>query len=847
MPADDADLREMETRVQVVLADCGWILERIGRALEERLPYVAVGDRISSAAAVNYYVNYSAWRNPGPTRDVAFFTHIEEAAPEAAQHFFEVAHAVEYCVCMSQLYVDRLRAKGIERVRLIRPGVDLERFRPRLRLGVAGRTYPTARKGEDLLGSVAELEFVELHTTGGNWAVESVPHEDREGFYASIDYLLVPSRYEGGPMPVLEALATGTPVISSEVGFVRELPHISFRTGDALDLRRVLCELYADRLRLRESVLDSTWDRFGELHDRLFHEMGVAPQPSAAARNEPLRVLLVSREDPHGGGPSYRVPRTAEALRARGHQVELTTAAEPDATGFDIAHVFNIWPPEQAVRQLESLGRQGVPLLFSPIFMDLLEHLAAGATLLPLFAAGLTPSERVAVLRSFPAELAGWLEEARKRRPHPLEAYGALLRRCLTHVDAIVVLGDTELAAIREHAPDPPRTFSVPNAPVVVSDRVGDPPEGLASGGYVICAGRLERRKNQLLLIEALRDTGIPLVLVGATPEPDYAQFCREVAAGLPVRFLPHLAADSGAYTALLAHAAVFVLPSWIEGAPLAALDAASLGVRLVLADRGCVREYFEGHARYFNPASVAEIRARVLEAWNEAQHTCSGDPELHGLVADRFSWNRVVEATESAYRSLLGPPVRHPRGAESPPPARRRLEIGSGEDPQPGYEHLDARPHLPDLDHLCDAGGPLPIEDGTFIEVLSRSCLEHIPWRRAPEVLREWVRVLAPGGTLRLYLPDLEYIAGQYLSGRDDEHLHPSYRRAADELLGGYNHRTWALIKLFAGQEYPENFHCAAYDLESLSALMRKVGLIDVRRLEPHYALHVVATKPAS
>lgn len=32
---------------------------------------------------------------------------------------------------------------------------------------------------------------------------------------------------------------------------------------------------------------------------------------------------------------------------------------------------------------------------------------------------------------------------------------------------------------------------------------------------------------------------------------------------------------------------------------------------------------------------------------------------------------------------------------------------------------------------------------------------LEHIPWYKTEEVLREWVRVLKPGGVLEVWVPD--------------------------------------------------------------------------------------------
>ena len=53
-------------------------------------------------------------------------------------------------------------------------------------------------------------------------------------FYNNIDYLLILSNNEGGPVPVLEAFATGKPVIAPDVGWCWEYPVIKYNTIDEL-------------------------------------------------------------------------------------------------------------------------------------------------------------------------------------------------------------------------------------------------------------------------------------------------------------------------------------------------------------------------------------------------------------------------------------------------------------------------------------------------------------------------------------------------------------------------------------------------------------------------------------
>src|SRR5215831_6563373 len=96
-----------------------------------------------------------------------------------------------------------------------------------------------------------------------------------------------------------------------------------------------------------------------------------------------------------------------------------------------------------------------------------------------------------------------------------------------------------------------------------------------------------------------------------------------------------------------------------------------------------------------------------------------------------------------------------------------RRLEIGSGNRPTAGFEHLDFDPTLPDLQYCADFRNLDFIENDTFDEILSVHCIEHIPWREIKATIREWVRVLKPGGKIRIVTPSLRFICDAFVSKR--------------------------------------------------------------------------------
>ena len=91
------------------------------------------------------------------------------------------------------------------------------------------------------------------------------------------------------------------------------------------------------------------------------------------------------------------------------------------------------------------------------------------------------------------------------------------------------------------------------------------------------------------------------------------------------------------------------------------------------------------------------------------------------------------------------------------------RLNLGSGDTPLEGYVNIDRK-----------SGGqayPLDYADGSVDEVRASHVLEHFSHRQTLDVLKDWIRVLKPGGRLRVAVPDFRWCVERFARGEPTDH----------------------------------------------------------------------------
>ena len=127
------------------------------------------------------------------------------------------------------------------------------------------------------------------------------------------------------------------------------------------------------------------------------------------------------------------------------------------------------------------------------------------------------------------------------------------------------------------------------------------------------------------------------------------------------------------------------------------------------------------------------------------------------------------------------------------------KLNIGAGSTVIEGFTPIDRKLGLEAF--------PLAYEDKSVDEIRASHILEHFSFGDAEKALKEWVRVLKPGGKIRLAVPDVDKV----LACDNEERL----------------------FYLMGGQTDENDFHKSAYDNARLSGLMAHCGLANVQRWE--------------
>ena len=377
-----------------------------------------------------------------------------------------------------------------------------------------------------------------------------------------------------------------------------------------------------------------------------------------------MNVLLVNHGNAAawGGGDGVQIRETAKRLEQRGHRVAMVNSDRPDPRGFDLVHIFNCRVHQSFVQQMATCQQHGTPVVVSPIWVSIPKALWGSrgtmAVVQKLVEQGEAGGEQALTLlrkRQLTVQLPEGTVEANGGGSCDLgwlPQVGSLLRQA----DGLLPNSWLELKAVQSDLGWWGDCFEVAHYGVDPRLFLDADPEPFRThtgiqGPFVVQGGRIEPAKNQAMLCWALRESQLPVVLIGGSQNwPAYAQLCRQIY-GDRLTIIDHM--PQTLLASAFAAAAVHVLPSWMETCGLVTLEAALTGTPVVGSTFGHELEYLQGEAWWADPADPSSIRTAVEAAWQAGRHHAR-PLRLKRRILETFNWERTVDATERLYSRVL-------------------------------------------------------------------------------------------------------------------------------------------------------------------------------------------------
>lgn len=159
----------------------------------------------------------------------------------------------------------------------------------------------------------------------------------------------------------------------------------------------------------------------------------------------------------------------------------------------------------------------------------------------------------------------------------------------------------------------------------------------------------------------------------------------------------------------------------------------------------------------------------------------------------------------------------------------KRLLNVGCGGNTHPEFVNLDYA-WRPGMDVCWDITRGIPLDDGSMDGIYSEHCLEHIEHEQCVVVLREFFRVLVPGGVVRIVVPHGGLYLDLYAKARSGSPVSFPYvgpegeRDRLEDSRYGFT-PMMAVNRIFRGYG-----HLFAYDYDTLAGFLAAAGFSDIR-----------------
>lgn len=533
---------------------------------------------------------------------------------------------------------------------------------------IVGQTRPDSPRGVDYLNKLKVFAGTVGEGAHITFVTSFVPDEQVQEYLATADLVMLDyrSRYIESSLACSLAVGAGALVAASIApamlafgdavwhmtdGYKPSISAELLLTDETLQVElRKNAKAYAEKHSWKEIsvLLSQVYSSIGfSLVPRHLREVETKKEspvtttytPKKAVK--PLRILMQNRTATFSarGGDTVVLEYLRDGLTARGCNVTVDLTGHADPRNYDLIHLFNFATPDITRARAEAAVKAGVPFVVTTLYEEVPEfhnQSQAVATRLKDYVARRQDKE---FWEKYKINLA--LVPRASRFDNDWVA---------THAAALFANGESEKRAIERDYPKAKTPTVIPLGHEVGA-LVG--PEAFIKeygvSDFVLCVGRFESRKNQLMLLKALENSELTVVFAsgGFTYQPDYTEAIRSFKRKGRTIVLDRLSPEmlSSAYAACRVH----VLASWFELPGLVSLEAASHGKNVVATKTGTTADYLGSSAFYCLPWDEDSIESAVSAAYYSPVKAGLGD------IAGRFTWNATVDQTLAAYENVLG------------------------------------------------------------------------------------------------------------------------------------------------------------------------------------------------
>ena len=367
-----------------------------------------------------------------------------------------------------------------------------------------------------------------------------------------------------------------------------------------------------------------------------------------------LRVLFVNRPDMFTvpGGDTTHMLRLKEGLEKLGVIVDIAAELHPNFADYDLINVFNLLIPQHTLRQVISLRSHSLaPIILTPFYWDRSESLWGESAVM----LAVEKAKNLKELDELLYQIAnGKLKTGKysKNTNNRLYAdYDVEQKTALKFVDHLIPISFKEQQLLIDKFEFPEDSCTTIMTGTDFPKQKATPDLFVKKYGvkdFILITGRVETRKNQLMLLSALRDSKIPIVISGGQPDKHYLELCKRVASSNTL-FVGRL--DDEMLSSARAAAKVHALPSWWECAGISHMEASLDGCNIVVGNKAAELDYFGEGSYYCDPSNVNSIRSAVLSAYQNFEKDADRIKKLQNHIYKNYGWDVIARKHLEVYK----------------------------------------------------------------------------------------------------------------------------------------------------------------------------------------------------